>query len=169
MNFRDVCFVTVDDQGGLPFHSTHSGLGNAMTIFTLYLIGYGNQVPEEFFTRLEERSPNGSTWLVVDVRARRRSWAWSYSAGHIDNLFQQRGHVYIWMIELGNEGNRHEVRLVNEQVGLWALEMQLRRSRRPVILLCAERLSSRCHRSAIAGMMARRLEAKGDRLEVRRL
>ena len=140
-----------------------------MTIFTLYLIGYGNQVPDEFFKRLEEGSPNGDTWLVLDIRARRRSWAWSYSAGHIDNLFHQRGHVYVWMIELGNEGNHQEVQLVNERIGLWALERQLRHSKRPVILLCAERLSSHCHRSAIAEMLARRLEAKGDRLEVRTL
>lgn len=140
-----------------------------MQTFTLYLIGYGNEVPEDFLARLEEGSPNGATWLVVDVRARRRSWAWSYSASHIDGVFHQRGHVYIWMIELGNEGNRHEVKLVNERVGLWALERQLRHSRRPVVLLCAERLSSRCHRSTIAEMLAERLEAKGDRLEVRTL
>lgn len=133
-------------------------------IYQLYLIGYGNQVPDDFFARLEEHQ-NG--FLVIDVRARRRSWAYSYSAPQVEYLFTKRGHHYLWFGELGAAGgNGRRVELVNEQVGLWGLETQIRRSSRPVVLLCAERLSRDCHRSVVADRLAERLAKAGDVLEV---
>lgn len=140
--------------------------GGGMKIFTLYLIGYGNQVPDTFFERLEDGSPaNG--WLVLDIRIRRRSWAWSYSGPQVEFIFKKRGHDYIWVHELGNTGTKHEIHLVNAAAGLMALERKIRHSSRPVVLLCAERLSSKCHRSLVAEKLSRRLQAAGDQLEIR--
>lgn len=139
-----------------------------MATFTLYLIGYGNQLPREFLARLESApSPNG--FLVVDIRARPVSWARAYTAPRVEYLFKGRGHDYIWMHELGNRGDSKDVQLLNEQVGLWALERLLRNAKGAVVLMCAERLSRDCHRRAVAARLAERLAKSGDTLEVRTL
>lgn len=137
--------------------------------FTLYLIGYGNQVPERFFERLEGSLPtqNGDSCLLIDVRRNRRSWAWSYSGPQVEFVVKKRGHQYIWLHELGNVGNASHVGLINEPAGLMALEQQIRHSKRPVVLLCAELRSRDCHRSVVARKLAERLESDGDELEIR--
>ena len=152
--------------------SFHQGEGLEMNQqFTLYLIGYGNQIPEAFFDRLEGSLPsiNGDSCLIIDVRRRRRSWAWSYSGPQIEYIVKKQGHHYIWLHELGNEGNANRIRLANEPAGMMALEQQVRHSKRPVVLLCAELLSANSHRSLVARKLAERLEADGDRLEIRPL
>ena len=136
-----------------------------MTRYTIFLIGYGNQVPEDFLARLEMAS---SECLVLDVRARRTSWAWSYTGPQVEFLFKKHGHDYIWLSELGNCGNG-KVQLVNEPMGMMALENLVRRSRLPVVLLCAERLSQSCHRRVVADKLAERLARAGDQLEIRTL
>lgn len=140
--------------------------------FTLYLIGYGNQIPEAFFGRLEGSLPsaNGDSCLIIDVRQCRRSWAWSYSGPQVEYVIKKRGHHYIWLHELGlDRSNAHRVQLVNEPAGMMALEQQVRHSKRPVVLLCAELLSARCHRLGVARKLAERLELDGDQLEIRPL
>lgn len=136
-------------------------------IFTIFLIGYGNNTPAAFFERLESW---GDSFLVLDVRLTRRSWAWSYSGPQIEFVCKKRGHDYIWLPDLGNMNRNGEVHLVNEQVGMWALERLLRKDYRlPIVLLCAERLGSRCHRTVVAEKLRDRLTAKGDLLEIRPL
>lgn len=136
-----------------------------MAQYKLYLIGYGNQIPDDFFDRLEIA---GESCLVLDVRARRRSWCWSYSSPQVEYVIKKRGHHYIWLYELGAErnGKNGDVKLLNEAVGLMALDQQIRRSRLPVVLLCAERNSNECHRSVVARRLAVRLERAGDALTI---
>jgi uncharacterized protein (DUF488 family) len=136
-------------------------------LFTLYLIGYGNQISEQLFERLEKF---GDTFLIIDVRARRRSWAWEYCAPQIEYVMKKRGHEYMWLPQLGNANGRDgQVRLVDESFGMMALETQVRKQDKPVVLLCAERLSTVCHRSVIAAKLRERFEAVGDYLDVRSL
>lgn len=137
-----------------------------MASFTVFLIGYGNQVPEDFLERLESTGSDGC--LVLDIRARRQSWAWSYTAPQVEFVIKKVGHDYIWLHELGNAGNGHkELRLINEQWGMLALEALVRKSSRPVVLMCAERLSQNCHRRGVANKLAERLGRAGDQLEIR--
>lgn len=131
-------------------------------LFTLYLIGYGNEPPVEFFDRLEFA---GQEVIVIDVRSRRRSWAWSYSAPQVEYLFKKQGHDYLWLPELGGDGDNG----VGQMFGMMALETQIRKRRLPVVLLCAERLSTNCHRAQVAERLRKRLELAGDHLEIRPL
>jgi uncharacterized protein (DUF488 family) len=134
--------------------------------FTLYLIGYGNQIPDQLFERLEQVV---DTALIVDIRARRQSWAWSWSGPQVEFIVKKRGHDYIWLHQLGNLNRNGQVRLANEAVGMMALESQIRTSSLPIVLLCAERLGTDCHRSVVADKLRDRLKAVGDCLEVRPL
>jgi len=133
-------------------------------LFTLYLIGYGNEVPAQLFERLEMA---GERVLVIDVRSRRRSWAWSYSAPQVEYVFKTAGHDYIWLPALGSYALKR--RTTNLTYGLRALEIQVRKQGLPVVLLCAERLSTHCHRAEIAKLLQQRLEEDGDHLEIRPL
>lgn len=135
-------------------------------IYTIYLAGYGNQVPDQLFERLETVA---DSLLVIDVRAIRKSWARAYTGSVVEDVVKKRGHDYIWLRQLGNANRNSQVQLIDEVVGMWALEQQIRRSALPIVLLCAERLSTRCHRSVVAEMLRARLEADGDHLEVRPL
>jgi len=131
-------------------------------LFTLYLIGYGNQTPEDFLERLEFA---GEQVLVLDVRARRRSWAWSYSGLQVEMLFKKAGHDYIWLPALGGNGQEDTAYLF----GMQCVETQVRNERLPVVLMCAERLSTDCHRAELARQLQERFESAGDQLEVRPL
>lgn len=138
-------------------------------IYTIYTAGYGNQVPDQLFERLEMVA---DSLLVIDVRAIRKSWARAYTGPTVEDVVKKRGHDYIWLRQLGN-ANRNspvrQIRLIDEVIGMWALEQQIRRSGLPIVLLCAERLSKECHRSVVAEKLRVRLEADGDHLEVRPL
>jgi len=137
-----------------------------MGSFCLFLIGYGNEVPNDFFDRLELA---GERVLVIDVRARRHSWAWSYSAPQIEIVFKKRGHDYMWLSGLSTIKDNGQGLSTVECFALQALEVQLRRQSLPVALMCAERLSTECHRAAIAEKLRQRLETMGDHLEIRPL
>jgi len=130
--------------------------------FTIYLIGYGNQVPADFLKRLELA---GDQVLVIDVRSRRKSWARSYTTPQVEYLFKKAGHDYLWLPELGGDGHDG----IGEAFGMMALEIQIRKQHLPVVLMCAERLSSRCHRTRVAEELRQRLELAGDQLDIRPL
>lgn len=131
--------------------------------FTLYLIGYGNQTPEPFLERLELA---GEQVMVLDVRSRRRSWAWSYCAPQVEMLFKKAGHDYMWLPELGGNGHAEDIGYF---FGLQAIEAQIRKESLPVVLMCAERLSTDCHRAELAQRVQARFESAGDQLEIRPL
>lgn len=133
--------------------------------YVIYLTGYGNQTPDKFFERIEYA---GDSCLILDVRARRRSWARSYTGPTTELVCNQRGHRYLWLHELGSASyNGGEVELVNEPVGMMALECQVRRAEIPVVLMCAELRSTDCHRLVVARRFAERLQHAGDELEIR--
>lgn len=134
--------------------------------YTIYTAGYGNQVPDQLFERLEVIA---DSMLIIDIRARRKSWARAYTGPAVEAIVKKRGHDYIWLRQLGNINRNGEVRLVDETVGIWALALQIRRSALPIVLLCAERLGRGCHRSVVAEKLRVRLEEDGDHLEVRPL
>ena len=131
-------------------------------LFTLYLIGYGNESPEPFLDRLELA---GERVLVLDVRARRRSWAWSYSGPQVEFLFKKAGHDYIWLPGLGGNGHVDSGYLF----GMQCLELKVREDSVPVVLMCAERLSRDCHRAQLAEALRERLQSAGDELDIRPL
>lgn len=131
--------------------------------FTLYLIGYGNEAPEPFLERLAFA---GEQVMVLDVRARRRSWAWSYCGPQVEMLFKNAGHDYIWLPGLGGNG---QVEDTGYLFGMQCLEAQVRGSRLPVVLLCAERLSTACHRAGLAQRLQQKFASTGDLLEIRPL
>lgn len=133
-------------------------------LFTLYLIGYGNETPGPFLERLETGA--GDQILVLDVRSRRRSWAHSYTGDATEMLFKKAGHDYIWLPGLGGNGQATETDYL---FGLQAAEVQIRMERLPVVLMCAERLSTVCHRSRLAEALRERFESAGDELVVRPL
>lgn len=132
-------------------------------LFTLYLIGYGNEAPAQLFERLEMA---GQEVMVIDVRSRRKSWAWAYSAPQVEYLFKKEGHDYLWLPGLGGDGSDNGI---SRAFGMMALETQIRKLRLPVVLLCAERLSTTCHRTRVAESLRERLERTGDHLEIRPL
>jgi uncharacterized protein (DUF488 family) len=132
-------------------------------LFTLYLIGYGNETPEPFLERLEMA---GEQVMVVDVRSRRRSWAWSYSGPQVEMLFKKAGHDYIWLPGLGGNGQVEDIAYLFD---MQAAEVQIRNGRLPVVLMCAERLSTDCHRAELARQLQERFESAGDQLEIRPL
>jgi uncharacterized protein (DUF488 family) len=130
--------------------------------YTIYLIGYGNQRPAAFLDRLDylDRA------LVLDIRARRKSWCWDYCGDRIGDLLKHQGHQYLWIPELGSVGYNGGTKLLNEPVGMMALEAQVDRSELPIVLLCAELRSSECHRAEVARRLADRLARRGIRLEI---
>jgi uncharacterized protein (DUF488 family) len=81
-------------------------------------------------------------------------------------VFKAGGHDYIWLHELGNIYRQSGIRLVNEPAGMMALEAQIKKSLVPVVLLCAELLSTNCHRRVVAEMLAGRLAGQGHELEI---
>jgi uncharacterized protein (DUF488 family) len=133
--------------------------------YTIYLIGYGNQEPAAFLDRLEylDRA------LVLDIRARRNSWCWDYRGDRLGDLLKRDGHQYLWIPDLGSVGYNGEMKLLNEPVGMMALEAQVDRSELPIVLLCAELRSSECHRAEVARRLADRLARRGICLEIRPL
>lgn len=134
--------------------------------YTIYLIGYGNQAPADFLDRLEYMLDE---CLVCDIRARRTSWCWDYCVDRLGDLLKRRGHQYLWIPELGSVNHNGKTRLLNEPVGMMALEAQIDRSNLPIVLLCAELRSSECHRAEVASRLADRLAGRGIQLEIRPL
>jgi len=132
-------------------------------LYTLYLIGYGNETPEPFLERLELA---GEQVMVVDVRSRRQSWAWSYTGPQVEMTFKNAGHDYIWLPGLGGNG---QVEGTDYLFGMQAVEVQIRKETLPVVLMCAERLSTVCHRAGLARRLQQRFESAGDELVVRPL
>ncbi len=108
---------------------------------TLLTIGYGGKKPAEFFSELEEMSPD----FIVDVRENpTRAYLGCYTKAHFEKRFEH----YIWIKELGNRSRELPPQLVNEDAGMTRLEKLCKKGER-VVLLCAEKDETRCHRSYI--------------------
>lgn len=169
MKLSAYCFWFLGGGQGVHIFIPSGEGGRRMADFTVYLIGYGNQMPEDLCDRFPTAFA-GEGCLVLDVRARRRSWAWSYSGPQCEFVFKKLGHDYIWLPQLGATRNGDPVHLIDEEFGLLALESLVRKhTDQPVLLLCAERLSDKCHRRLVAEKLAERLARVGDQLEVRPL
>lgn len=121
-----------------------------MTLYTIYTIGYGNQMPEKLFARI----PAGV--ILVDVREINTSaWHRAYTAPELAGTLGER----YWPIpQLGNAGHqpgvwrpRGPAALVDMLLFALAGEIQ---AGRPLCLLCAELRHGQCHRSLIADAMA---------------
>ena len=107
----------------------------------LFTIGYGGKKPADFFSELEELAPD----FIVDVRENpNRAYLGCYTRAHFEKRLEQ----YVWIKELGNSSRKLPPKLVDEAEGMAKLEELCNRADR-IVLLCAEKDESRCHRGYI--------------------
>jgi len=105
-------------------------------------IGYGGKRPDSFFTELDVLGAD----LVVDVRADPfHAFLGIYTKRGLEARLGDR---YFWVRELGNSKHELPPTLVDEEEGLRKLRALMEGCRR-VVLLCAEKDETRCHRSYI--------------------
>jgi uncharacterized protein (DUF488 family) len=105
-------------------------------------IGYGGKKPEDFFKELEELNPD----IVVDVRENPyKAYLGVYTLPHLE---KRLGSMYTWIKELGNKTRLMPPTLVDEEVGLEKLRV-LAMTYQRIVLLCAEKRESDCHRGYV--------------------
>jgi uncharacterized protein (DUF488 family) len=110
-------------------------------------IGYGGKKPEAFFAELEALDAD----LVVDVRADPfHAFLGVYTKRGLESRLGDR---YVWIRELGNSTRELPPTLVYEEAGLRKLKA-LMEGRRRIVLLCAEKDDTKCHRSYIKAKVA---------------
>lgn len=108
---------------------------------TLLTIGYGGKRPIDFFSELAAMAPD----IIVDVRENpHRAYLGCYTKAH----FEKRLDHYVWIQELGNASRMLPPTLVNEEEGMAKLEELCTEGNR-VVLLCAEKDETRCHRKYV--------------------
>ena len=104
--------------------------------------GYGGKKPDEFFAELEALKPD----IIVDVRQDPfHAFLGVYTQR---GLMNRLGGKYVWISELGNTTRELPPILVDEKLGLTKLRALMEKYKR-VILLCAEKDETHCHRSYI--------------------
>ena len=109
---------------------------------TIETIGYGGKKPEDFFKELETLKPD----IVVDVRENPYS---AYLAVYTHPQLKKRlGTRYTWVKELGNKTRMMPPTLVDEEAGLEKLRV-LAMTHQRIVLLCAEKRESDCHRGYV--------------------
>ncbi len=105
-------------------------------------IGYGGKKPDKFFAELEALNPD----IVVDVRENPfNAFLGVYTQR---GLMNRLGDRYVWIRELGNKTRELPPTLVDEEEGFRKLYALMEKHRR-VVLLCAEKDETHCHRSYI--------------------
>ncbi len=108
----------------------------------VFTIGYGGKKPDVFFAELEALNPD----VVVDVREDPfHAFLGVYTQR---GLINRLGDRYTWIKELGNKTRQLPPTLVDEAEGLRKLRILVETHHR-VILLCAEKDETHCHRSYI--------------------
>ena len=102
-------------------------------------IGYGGKSPREFFNELEALDPE----IVIDVRANPfKAFLNVYTKPYLEDRLKNR---YIWIEELGNQTRSLPPTLIDEEVGLRKVRELMSNNHR-IVLLCAEKDESKCHR-----------------------
>ena len=105
-------------------------------------IGYGGKKPDIFFAELEGLRPD----VVVDVRQDPfHAFLGVYTKRGLETRL---GDSYVWIRELGNSTRELPPTLVDEKEGFRKLRA-LMEGRHRIVLLCAEKNESQCHRSYI--------------------
>jgi len=105
-------------------------------------IGYGGKKPTDFFAELEALKPD----VVVDVRQDPfHAFLGLYTKRGLE---AKLGSKYVWLKELGNTTRELPPTLVDEEEGFRKLRAIMVGNRR-VVLLCAEKDETHCHRSYI--------------------
>jgi len=105
-------------------------------------IGYGGKHPDEFFHDLSQLQPD----LVIDVRDNPfKAFLSVYTLPH---LKERLGERYIWLPSCGNATRKMPPTLRNEAACIERIKYLTSKHER-VVLLCAEKDESRCHRSYI--------------------
>lgn len=104
-------------------------------------IGYGGSNPDSFFGKLTEMKAD----YIIDVREDpSRAYLGCYTKAHLEKRLTN----YIWIRELGNKSRKMPPHLVDEVVGMVKLKQICNKSKH-VVLLCAEKDDTKCHRSYI--------------------
>jgi uncharacterized protein (DUF488 family) len=105
-------------------------------------IGYGGKRPDAFFAELEAMKPD----IIVDVRQDPfHAFLGVYTQRGLINRLGER---YVWIRELGNTTRELPPTLVDEEEGLKKLKALIEKHKR-IILLCAEKDETHCHRGYI--------------------
>ena len=108
----------------------------------LLTIGYGGKKPGDFFAELDALKPD----VVVDVREDPlHALLGVYTKRGLEARLGAR---YVWIRELGNSTRELPPTLVDEEEGLRKLRALMEEHKR-VVLLCAEKDETRCHRGYI--------------------
>ena len=119
----------------------------------LLTIGYGGKKPSKFFDEIKNLDPE----KLVDIRKNPfKAYLGCYTKQYIEKKFKNE---YIWIKELGNETRSLPPKLVNEEIGFRKLENVCRDCSR-IVLLCAEKDESRCHRKYVKEKMEKIIRLK---------
>lgn len=112
-------------------------------------IGYGGKKPDNFFKELEALEPD----IVVDVRE--NPYSAFLGVYTLPQLEKRLGSKYTWIKELGNHTRMMPPTLVDEKTGLEKLR-KLAETHHRIVLLCAEKLESSCHRGYVKKLFIQR-------------
>jgi len=105
----------------------------------LVTIGYGGKRPSDFFRELEKLNAD----LVIDVRATpQKAFLTSYTKPILERIL---GRKYVWLPECGNRSRQLPPTLTDEKHCIERIRYLLTQYK-TVVLLCAEKDESRCHR-----------------------
>lgn len=105
-------------------------------------IGYGGKKPQLFFQELDKLCPD----MVIDVRANPyKAYLNVYTKKSLENRLKDN---YVWIRELGNPSHSLPPHLEDEPKGIEKIH-KIMRSHHRIVLLCAEKDETRCHRSYI--------------------
>lgn len=104
-------------------------------------IGYGGKRPTDFFKELEDLEPD----LIIDVRENpRRAYLGSYTKSYLQ---KRLGGKYIWLPECGNTTRKLPPTLKSDSFCIRRIAYFATRSHiNKIVLLCAEKDETRCHR-----------------------
>jgi len=118
------------------------------------LLGYGGTRPRDFYAKIRQMRPD----LVVDVREDPyHACLGVYTKPQLQKKLKDK---YVWIPELGNKTrNIKNIQLVDEEKGLQKL-LELVKTHRHIVLLCAEKKDEDCHRSYVRKCLLQRVGNK---------
>ena len=123
---------------------------------TIYTFGYGNG---KHYAGLISHFKEFDIKALVDVRLSPRAWSWIWYGKNLKKLCSVEGLEYYSFPDLGNTTKTSEWIPPDPTAAEEAMkEVAAIAQTGNIILMCAEKDHQRCHRTAIAQALAKRLE-----------
>lgn len=135
------------------------------TAKTNYILtfGYGNRSNYDAFLEYLEKF---SVVCVVDVRINPRAWTRKWYGEAVEKICVSRGIKYISRTSLGNtSGQSNWISPDHMEAEKALLEVSEIVRTGSILLLCAEKDSSRCHRVDVANQLQRLIDASIEHLK----